>query len=91
MDTTIGIYEAKTQLFRLIDRAATGERIVITRNAVAVAELRAVGVLTRTRNQVVVDLVAFRQTQHGTGKLRETGQTRRELAHEAHTRSCPSS
>ena len=91
MDTTIGIYEAKTQLFRLIDRAATGGRIVITRNAVAVAELRAVGVLTRTRNQVVVDLVAFRQTQHGMGKLREMGETRRELAHEAHTRSCPSS
>jgi prevent-host-death family protein len=37
--TTINIYEAKTQLSRMIDRAAAGEEIVISRNGRPVARL----------------------------------------------------
>jgi prevent-host-death family protein len=37
--TTINIYEAKTQLSRIIDRAAAGEDIVISRNGKPVARL----------------------------------------------------
>ena len=36
---TINIYEAKTQLSRMIDRAAAGEEIVISRNGRPVARL----------------------------------------------------
>ncbi len=37
--TTVNIYEAKTQLSRMIDRAAAGEEIVISRNGRPVARL----------------------------------------------------
>ena len=37
--TTINIYEAKTHLSRMIDRAAAGEEIVISRNGRPVARL----------------------------------------------------
>jgi prevent-host-death family protein len=37
--TTVNIYEAKTQLSRMIDRAAAGEEIVISRNGKPVARL----------------------------------------------------
>lgn len=35
----VSVYEAKTQLSRLLDRAARGEEIVITRNGRPVARL----------------------------------------------------
>jgi prevent-host-death family protein len=37
--TTINVYEAKTQLSRLLDRAAAGEEIVIARAGKPVARL----------------------------------------------------
>ena len=37
--TTVNIYEAKTHLSRMIDRAAAGEEIVISRNGRPVARL----------------------------------------------------
>ena len=37
--TTVNIYEAKTQLSRMVDRAAAGEEIVISRNGKPVARL----------------------------------------------------
>lgn len=37
--TIVNIYEAKTQLSRMIDRAAAGEEIVIARNGKPVARL----------------------------------------------------
>jgi antitoxin (DNA-binding transcriptional repressor) of toxin-antitoxin stability system len=40
---TANIYEAKTQLSRLIDRAAAGEDIVISRNGKPVARLCRLG------------------------------------------------
>jgi prevent-host-death family protein len=36
---TVNIYEAKTQLSALVERAATGEEIIIARNGRAVARL----------------------------------------------------
>lgn len=49
MDTTIGVYAAKTHLSRPIDRAATGERIVVARHGIAVAELAACREFLRLR------------------------------------------
>jgi len=37
--TTVNVYEAKTQLSRLIDRAAAGDDIVISRHGKPVARL----------------------------------------------------
>jgi prevent-host-death family protein len=86
METTIGVYEAKTQLSRLIDRAAAGERIVITRNGVAVAELRAIEKTRLEPEEIVAKFKAFRQQQKATGSLRRRGETLRGLAHEGHER-----
>jgi prevent-host-death family protein len=41
--TTVNIYEAKTQLSKLVDKAAQGEEIVIARNGKPVARLTALG------------------------------------------------
>ena len=37
--TQVGAYEAKTRLSELLKRAASGERIVVTKHGVPVAEL----------------------------------------------------
>lgn len=39
MDDTVNIYEAKTQLSRLVDRAAAGEDVIISRHGKPVARL----------------------------------------------------
>ncbi len=39
MEDSIGVYEAKTHLTRLLDRVADGERITITRHGVPIAVL----------------------------------------------------
>ena len=39
MDVTVGVYEAKTNLPKLLDRVARGRRITITRHGVPVAVL----------------------------------------------------
>lgn len=36
---SVGVYEAKTHLAKLLDRVSKGERIVITRHGVPIAEL----------------------------------------------------
>ena len=57
---TVGVYEAKTQLPRLLVRVARGERITITRHGVPVATL--VPVESRQRRpigHVVADLQVF--------------------------------
>ena len=41
--TSVGAYEAKTHLAQLLDRAARGERITITKHGVPVAVLGPVG------------------------------------------------
>ena len=39
MATTVNIYEAKTQLSKLVDQAAQGEDVIIARNGKPVARL----------------------------------------------------
>jgi len=46
---TVNIQEAKTQLSRLVDRAAGGEEIVVARNGRPVARLVALEALPRRR------------------------------------------
>jgi prevent-host-death family protein len=56
----VGVYEAKTQLPRLLDRVRQGERITITRHGVPVALLvPAGGHRRRPVADVVEELAAF--------------------------------
>lgn len=71
--TTVGSYEAKTRLAELLERAARGERITITRYGVAVAML--VPIDTKTRRgvrSVIDDIVEFRRGRRlGEGEARQ--------------------
>jgi prevent-host-death family protein len=42
MEIRVSIYDAKTQLSALVDRAIAGDEVIITRRGKAVAELRPV-------------------------------------------------
>jgi prevent-host-death family protein len=46
---TVNLYEAKTQLSSLVERAAAGEEIVITKNGVARARLIGISVQAAQR------------------------------------------
>jgi prevent-host-death family protein len=60
--TTIGVYEAKTQLPRLLVRVAQGERVTITRHGKPVAMLVPPAPAgTRPVTEVIADLRAFRK------------------------------
>lgn len=60
--TTVGVYEAKTQLPRLIDEVAKGARVTITRHGVPVAILvPAAGARRVAADQVISALRAFRK------------------------------
>jgi prevent-host-death family protein len=60
---TIGSYEAKTHLPRLLDEVAAGETITITKHGVPVAELRPVSAASR-RSPVDV-IAALRDARRG--------------------------
>lgn len=47
--TTVNVYDAKTHLSRLLDRAAAGEEIIITRHGRPVARLGPVGARAEPR------------------------------------------
>lgn len=60
--STVGAYEAKTHLPKLLERVARGERITITKHGVPVAEL--VPVLATKKadtNAVISELRSMRQ------------------------------
>jgi prevent-host-death family protein len=60
--TAVGVYEAKTQLPRLLDRVARGERITITRHGVPVAVLvPPAGRPARPLADVIAELGEFRK------------------------------
>lgn len=63
MTTNVNIHEAKTQLSRLLERVAAGERVVISRAGVPVADLvphqRASAVFGGLRGEVHYDDEAF--------------------------------
>jgi len=60
---TIGAFEAKTHLSKLIDRVSKGERFTITRHGVPVAVLAPVSTDAPTRDlgEVIEDLRCFRE------------------------------
>ena len=59
----IGAYEAKAQLFKLLDRVAEGERIAITRHGVPVAML--VPVRGHDARPVTEVIAAMRELRRG--------------------------
>jgi len=60
---TVGAYEAKTHLPRLLEEVARGETITITKHGVPVARLvPAEEQPTRTTDEVIAELKEFRRT-----------------------------
>lgn len=58
----VGAFDAKTNLARLLDRVANGERITITRHGVPVAMLvPASGERRQTVEATIADIIAFRR------------------------------
>jgi prevent-host-death family protein len=61
---TVGAYEAKTHLPKLLDRVSKGERITITKHGVAVAVLEPPDTARKVKPRLVIEkLKDFRQ-QH---------------------------
>ena len=61
---TIGAYEAKTHLPKLLDRVIKGERITITKHGVPVAVLQPPPPLRKTEpKKVIAELRKFREKQ----------------------------
>jgi prevent-host-death family protein len=79
---TIGIYQAKTHLSRLIDRVEAGETIIISRGGRPVAELR--GLSTLTPAEAVERLRAFRDRHLRAVPLLKSGETVRDLVRRGH-------
>ena len=87
MKKTIGVYEAKTHLSQLIDEVIEGQRVIITRNGAAVAELCPVAVERLSPEELLRQFKAFqRKRSHLAGALRRPGESLRDLAHEGHAR-----
>ena len=62
---TVGAYEAKTHLPKLLDRVARGERIVITRHGTPVAVLSPPEPTERADvGEIIEELRRFRQGHH---------------------------
>ena len=73
---TIGVYEAKTHLARLLERVAQGEHIVITKHGVPIAEISPIErVSSCEREQAITQLRAF-------GKGRPAGSSIRAMIEE---------
>lgn len=70
---TIGAYDAKTHLPKLLERVARGERITITKHGVPVAVLVPAGPApVEDRSEIIAELRAFRQGRRLEGEsLRE--------------------
>lgn len=84
MGQTIGIYEAKTQLSRLIERVEAGETIIISKGGRPVAELR--GLHSLTPAEAVKRIRTFRERHvlnRSVPLLRE-GETIRDLVRRGH-------
>ncbi|MCL5948298.1 MAG: type II toxin-antitoxin system prevent-host-death family antitoxin [Actinobacteria bacterium] len=58
--TSVGAYEAKTHLPRLLDQVASGETVIITRHGYPVAKLVPADVVTPAPEQVIAALKEFR-------------------------------
>ena len=60
---TVGAYEAKTHLSKLLDRVANGERIAIERHGVPIAVLQPVA--TAKSQPIEATIAALRQFRKG--------------------------
>ncbi len=59
---TVGSYEAKTHLPKLLERVAKGERITITKHGVPIAVLHGVGESnTALISEVIAEMKSFRR------------------------------
>lgn len=76
----IGVYDAKTQLPRLLDEVERGESVTITRHGRPVARLVPVGGRRRSAGEAIDALREFRKNN------RLDGLTIRELIEEGRTR-----
>ena len=72
MHKEIGAFEAKTQLSRLLDRVRKGERIIITKHGMPVAELVPIRKTTPASiTSAIEELAEIRKrTKHGPETLR---------------------
>lgn len=77
--TTVGVYEAKTRLPRLLDQVVRGEHVTITRHGKPVAVLVPVAAGARPVAEVIASLRAFRKGRRlGRASMRSViGQGRR--------------
>lgn len=66
---TVGAYEAKTNLSRLLKRISKGERIVITRHGTAVAVLQQPERTEKSDPSAVIDEIRAFREQHSLGGL----------------------
>ena len=66
---TVGAYEAKTHLSRLLEQVEGGETITITKHGRAVAKLVPAGPPARDPTQVIS---ALREARHGVRRGRES-------------------
>lgn len=58
----VGVYEAKTQLPRLLDDVERGETVTITRHGKPVARLVPIGPKRPTTSEAIEALLAFRES-----------------------------
>jgi prevent-host-death family protein len=65
---TVGSYEAKTQLSRLLKRTARGEHITITKHGVSVAMLVPACSLKKTDMSVVIEEIRQFRKKHTLAK-----------------------
>jgi len=62
---TVGVYEAKTHLARLLAEVERGECVVITRHGKPIARLEPVDLGSRQRNQSIDAILAFGRQHRG--------------------------
>ena len=78
---TVNIYEAKTQLSKLVDMASEGTDVVIARNGKPVARLTAVAMPRRPIDRATLEALTAGMTSQSPGAA--------ELASGSSTRSAP--
>jgi len=66
---TIGAYEAKTHLPKILDRVSKGERITITKHGVPVAVLQPPPSETSADTQSVIHAIRKFRTKHTLGNI----------------------
>ncbi len=66
---TVGAFEAKTHLPKLLERVLKGERITITKHGVPVAELHPLGPKQKMDTKSVIDEIKKFRDEHRLGDI----------------------